>query len=110
MTTPPRRAELRFRHIVENIDLIVEFTDRMGFVQFTKDARTRMAVERGLLIISEAANRLGPQAEQRCPEIPWHRLRGLGDRLERMNPGTIWGTITEDLAVLRAACQRQLER
>jgi uncharacterized protein with HEPN domain len=104
---------MRFRDIVESIDLILEFTKGMEFDQFLMDDRTRLAVERCLLIISEAARKLGSEAEARCPEIPWNRVRGLGNWLrhdyDRMNYPAIWDTVTEDLAVLRAACQRQLK-
>lgn len=110
---PSSRPELRFRHIVENIDLILEFTRDKEFDEFLSDDRTRLAVERCLLIISEAARKLGSEAEARCPEIPWHRVRGLGNWVrhdyDRMNYPAIWDTITEDLAVLRSACQRQLK-
>lgn len=110
---PSSRPELRFRHIVENIDLILEFTRDKEFDEFLSDDRTRLAVERCLLIISEAARKRGSEAEARCPEIPWHRVRGLGNWVrhgyDRMNCPAIWDTITEDLAVLRSACQRQLK-
>jgi uncharacterized protein with HEPN domain len=76
---PSSRSELRFGNIVENIDLILEFTKDMEFDAFLADDRTRLVVERCLLIISEAARKLGSEAEQRCPEIPWPRVRGLGN-------------------------------
>jgi uncharacterized protein with HEPN domain len=78
---PSSRPELRFRHIVENIDLILESTRDMDFNQFLSDDRTPLAFERCLLIISEAARKLGSGAEGRCPEIPWHRVRALGNWL-----------------------------
>jgi uncharacterized protein with HEPN domain len=31
--------------------------------------------------ISEPASKLGPQAEDLCPEIPWAQIRGVGNRL-----------------------------
>jgi uncharacterized protein with HEPN domain len=68
---PSSRAELRFRDIVENIDLILAFTKGMELDRFLADNRTRLAVERCLSIISEAARKLGSEAEARCPEIPW---------------------------------------
>jgi uncharacterized protein with HEPN domain len=110
---PSSRPELRLRNIVENVDLILEFTNDMKFDEFLSDDRTRLAVERCLLIISEAARKLGSEAEDRCPEIPWHRVRGLGNWLrhdyDRMNYPAIWDAIAEDLAILRAACERQLK-
>jgi uncharacterized protein with HEPN domain len=81
--------------------------------RFLSDDRTRLAVERCLLIISETARKLGKDAEARCPEIPWHQVRALRNWLrhdyDRTDYRAIWDTITEDLAGLRAACQRQLK-
>ena len=39
------------------------------------------AVERCLQRITEAVIRLGDQAEILIPEVPWHRVRGFGNRL-----------------------------
>jgi uncharacterized protein with HEPN domain len=110
---PSRRPELRFRDIVPSIDFILKFTKGMELDQFLADDRTRLAVERCLLIIREAGRKLGPEAEARCPEIPWGQVRGLGNWLrhdyDQMDYSAIWATVTEDLAALRAACQRQLK-
>jgi uncharacterized protein with HEPN domain len=109
---PSKRPGQRFRDIVENADLIVEFTAAMSFDQYLADARTRLAVERCLSIIAEAARKLGTEAEIRCPEIRWADIRALGNRLRHEYPSIrhrmIWKIVTEDLGALRAACQRQL--
>jgi uncharacterized protein with HEPN domain len=66
---PSKRPGQRLCDIVENADLIVEFTAAMSFDQYLADARTRLAVERCLSIIAEAARKLGTEAETRCPEF-----------------------------------------
>jgi uncharacterized protein with HEPN domain len=110
---PSNRPAQRFRDIIENIDLIVQFTANMPFDQYLADARTRLAVERCLSIVAEAARKLGTEAETRCPEIPWMDIRALGNRLRHEYPSIrhrlIWKIITDDLPPLRAACQRQLK-
>jgi uncharacterized protein with HEPN domain len=78
---PSDRPEQRFADIVENIDLIAAFTAGMGYDQFAADLRTRLAVERCLAIISEAAAKLGAEAERRCPGLPWADIRGFGNHL-----------------------------
>ena len=50
----------------------------MDLRSFTEDARTVAAVERNLQKISEAAVRLGEDAEQLCPGPPWRNIRGIG--------------------------------
>jgi uncharacterized protein with HEPN domain len=65
------------------------------------------AVERKLQIISEAAIRLGSEAEQRCPDLPWRDIRGIGNQLrhayERIDVETIWSAAAVDLRPLKAA-------
>jgi uncharacterized protein with HEPN domain len=111
---PSRRPDQRLRDIVEHIDLIVQFTAGMTFDQYVADARTRFAVERCLSIISEAARKLGIEAEASCPEIRWMDIRGLGNHLRReylsIRQRVIWKIVTDNLQELRAACQRQLTR
>ena len=53
----------------------------MKFEDFREDPRTVAAIERKLLVISEAAIRLGAQAEAQCPEVPWREVRGIGNWL-----------------------------
>ena len=45
---------------------------------FLADAKTLDAVERCLARISEAAIKLGADAERLCPQIPWRDIRGIG--------------------------------
>jgi uncharacterized protein with HEPN domain len=51
------------------------------------------AVERKLLLISEAAVRLGEQADILCPGLPWRDIRGISNWLRHqyddVDPQTI---------------------
>jgi hypothetical protein len=55
------------RDIVDAIAMIEQFTSGMDFEAFRSNPKTVAAVERKLQIISEAATRLGSEAEQRIP-------------------------------------------
>jgi uncharacterized protein with HEPN domain len=78
---PFRSPEVALRDIAAAIELIEDFTSGMNFDAFCQDLRTIAAVERKLLIVSEAAIRLGEKAPVLCPEIPWHNVRGTGNWL-----------------------------
>jgi len=67
---PFRDEDSLLQHITNAIELIEQFTAGMNFDQFREDPKTIAAVERELLIISEAAIRLGTAAESRCPGAP----------------------------------------
>lgn len=84
----------------------------MDFVAFHEDPKTVAAVERKLLVVSEAAIRLGAEAEIRCPGLDWREIRGIGNWLrhqyERIELPVIWKTVRDDLPPLKAAVLRAL--
>jgi len=96
---------------MDAIAMIEQFTSGMNFEAFRSNPMMVAAVERKLQILSEAAIRLGDEAERRCPEIPWRDIRGIGNQLrhayERIDSSTIWNAIA-DLPPLKAAVIRAL--
>ena len=109
---PFRESTLSLRDILEAIDMIDAFTSGMDFDAFREDPKTVAAVERKLLVISEAAVRLGERALALCPDQPWHKIRATGNWLrhayERIDLETVWGTIKNDLPPLKVAVLRAL--
>lgn len=92
--------------------MIEQFTRDMDLAAFEQDPKTIAAVERKLQIISEAAIRLGPEAEKRCPDQPWTEIRGIGNwlrhRYDRIELDTIWKTIKDDLPPLQASVRKAM--
>lgn len=103
-----------FRDILQAILMIEQFTVDMDFAAFHRDPKTIAAVERKLQIISEAAIRLGEEAEARCPGLPWRDIRGIGNQLrhgyDRIDLEQVWRTLASDLPPLKAAAQKALNR
>jgi uncharacterized protein with HEPN domain len=110
---PFEDAQSHLRDIRESLRLIEEFVSGIDLDSFRNDSKTRAAVERKLLIISEAAIRLGDEAEALCPGVPWREIRGIGNWLrhqyDRVDVETIWNTIQDDLPPLKAAIEKSLE-
>jgi uncharacterized protein with HEPN domain len=67
---PSSRPEIRFLDILDNIRLIQRYVEGMDRVAFDADSRTRDAVERCLERLSEAATKLGAQADELAPACP----------------------------------------
>jgi uncharacterized protein with HEPN domain len=107
-----REPTLSLRDILDGIDMIVQFVRDMDLEAFREDPKTVAAVERKLLLISEAATRLGQEAERLCPGLPWHNIRGLGNwlrhRYDRVDVETVWNTVINDLPPLRSGVLRAL--
>jgi uncharacterized protein with HEPN domain len=97
-----------------SIESIESFTAGMDFEDFRSDPKTVAAVERMLLVISEAAIRLGDHAATLCPGVPWPHIRGIGNALrhgyDRVDLESIWSTVTDDLPPLKAAVSGALQR
>ena len=97
----------RYQDIVEHIDNINDYVRGMSKSDLKGDKKTIHAVERCLAIISEAAVKLGEDAEEKAPEIPWNEIRGLGNIIrhgyDQVNIDTLWEIIDGDLAPLHVA-------
>jgi uncharacterized protein with HEPN domain len=76
---PFEDVRLLLGDILDAISSIHRFVHGMDSKAFAEDERTQAAVERKLLIISEAAIRLKDAAETICPELPWRDIRGIGN-------------------------------
>ena len=103
-----------FGDILENIGHIEGFLKGIGPVQLHNDQRTVFACQYALLVISEAAKRLGPQAETLCPGPPWRDIRGIGNILrhayDNLDSMMIWKVYQDDLPTLKMAVRAALER
>jgi len=110
---PFRDALSSLRDIYEAIESIARFVEGMDFSAFQADEKTNAAVERKLLVLSEAARRLGDDAERLCPGIPWENIRGIGNWLrhqyDRVDPSVIWQTVERDLPPLKLAVGKILD-
>jgi len=106
---PSSRPLLRFRDIVDNIEAIELYADGLDVARFQVDRKTRDACERCLMRISEAAVKLGAEAESLAPDFPWADVRGLGNHLrhayDRVDPQILWEVISGDLPKLKAVCR-----
>ena len=82
----PRQA---FKEILENIGRIERFTAGLDENSFKENEQTVFAVQYALLVISEAAIRLGELADHLVPEQPRRSIRGLGNWLSTAMIGSI---------------------
>ena len=99
---------------MRNIDAIDDYVERLDFAAFIADRMRVDAVERCLQRITEAAIRIGTERMGRiAPDVPLTEVRGLGNMLrheyDKLDLGTIWSTVREDLPGLRAACVTALK-
>jgi uncharacterized protein with HEPN domain len=109
---PFREVHAHLVDIQESIDNIDGFLKEMDFEAYQADLKTRSAVERQLLIISEAAVRLRDDGERLCPGIDWKGLCGMGSVLRhgyhKVEDRIVWDAVKFDLPLLKACVDRVL--
>ena len=67
--------------IVDCIMDIKEFTASIEYQQFEKDKMRKLAVERLLEIIGQAANKISSETQNILKGIPWRDIIGLRNKL-----------------------------
>ncbi len=110
--SPSSKPVRRFRDIVDNIELIVSDVGGMSRADFLVDRKTQDAVLFRLLRISEAATKLGADAEEALPEQPWAQIRAFGNLLRHqyddIDLTQVWEIVRGNLPGLLKACERAI--
>jgi len=98
---------------VQNADYVASYIDGFDEKKFLGDRKTQDAVERCLQRITEAAIKLGDEAENLIPGYPWKDVRGLGNRLrheyDSIDAKQIWRIARDELPALAQRCRIALD-
>lgn len=68
-------------HIIESIELIEGYSQKLTPETFTKDQGMQDAIIRRLQIIGEAVKNIHSTFRTKHPEIPWKQMAGIRDIL-----------------------------
>jgi uncharacterized protein with HEPN domain len=100
----PRTWQASIQDILDAIGQIYNFMDHMDYETFRQDIKTVRAVELNLIIIGEAANMVPNEIQEKHPEVPWHFMRAMRNRLVHVyfdvDPKLVWDTVNNDLPPL----------
>ena len=102
---PFRDNATHLRDILEAINHIELFLDGVTFESYKTDLKTKSAVERQMQMMTEAAIRLGKDAETIAPGPDWEGFRAMGNILRhayhRIDDQIVWDTVKEELPPMR---------
>lgn len=77
--------------------LAQDFVANVSWDDFQVDLMRQAAVTRQLEIIGEAAKRISETSQAEIPEIPWHQIIGMRNRIvheyDRLTLNRLWDTI-----------------
>jgi len=71
---PPNRDPVYLWDILHAARGVVAAVQNLSFLEYVEDENLRLAVERRIEIIGEAARRLSGGFKEAHPEIPWRRM------------------------------------
>jgi uncharacterized protein with HEPN domain len=95
--------------IVEAIEKIERFTDKMSYEEFIEDEKTVDAVLRNFEVIGEAAKNVPEEIRQEHSHVPWPEMAGMRDKLihgyATIDLRIVWTTVQEEIPSLA----RQIE-
>jgi uncharacterized protein with HEPN domain len=99
--------------ILDAVNDIENFVDKMSFEEFVKDRKTLNAVVRSIEIIGEASKNIPEALKAKHQELPWKQMTGMRDKLIHAYFGvdveTLWKATKENIPPLRNAIQKMLK-
>lgn len=106
-------APREFRHALDDIQVAIAGIQRATadktFEDYSGDWLLRHGVERGIEIISEASRALPPEIQALRPEVPWPKVRAIGNVLRHeyhsLSDRIVWGVVADELPRLREAVE-----
>ncbi|WP_288429165.1 HepT-like ribonuclease domain-containing protein [uncultured Agrobacterium sp.] len=78
-----------------------------SLTEFEQDWLLKLAVQRALEIISEAARHLPDDLTALAPDVPWKQIRGIGNILRheyhKIADDVVWAVVTDHIQPLEDA-------
>lgn len=102
-----RKVEPVLAEMLEALTGIETHTAGKTLSDFEKDWLLKLAVQRALEIISEAARHIPDELLDIAPDIQWKQIRGIGNILRheyhKIADDVIWAVVTQHVGPLKIA-------
>ena len=109
-----KAPRLLFQDILDAASVIRDYLGDLDYTAYLKNGLVQDAVERRLQVVTEAAYRLGSEADALCPGPDWKAIRALGNVLRHaydlVIDEKIWTVLKKDLPALEKAVREALDR
>ncbi len=107
-----REDAVRLQHMLDAVHQILKFTEGCSREDLDNNEMLALAVVRLIEIIGEAARNISLDVQLASPEIPWHQIKGIRNRLAQVyfdiDLDVIWGIVTNELGPLTQSIENLL--
>jgi len=108
-----RLPKLYLEDIVNSIDNIEKYIEKLLLEDLEKDQKTFDAVVRNIEIIGEAAKNLPEEYKEKNSEIPWNEIVAMRNKVIHeyfgVSMSVLWQTIKVDLPKLKKQIEKLLK-
>jgi uncharacterized protein with HEPN domain len=105
-----RDYRLYIDDILEAVEKIEKYTEKLTFDGFAQDGKTIDAVIRNFEIIGEAGKEIPEEIKAKYSDIPWKEMAGMRDKLIHayfgVNLEVVWQTVKHRLPELKKNIQK----
>jgi len=100
----PPDDRIRILHMIEAAEAVQAFVAGRQLGDLSTDRMLRLAVERAIEIIGEAATKISAQTKEAEPAVPWPQITAMRNRLVHayfaVDATILWKTAIEELPAL----------
>ena len=107
---PDQRDAAYLWDMLEGAREAMAFARGLTLAEYSANRMVKLAVERAIQIVGEAANRVGPAFRDAHPEIPWRKIVAqrhvLVPEYGDVEDALVWDLLQHHLPVLAEALER----
>lgn len=100
------RNEIIISKMISYIDKILSYSKGLNYDDFTENSLILEACVFNLSQLGELTTKLDRDFTEKYPDIPWHQMRGLRNKIvhdyEGVNLILVWEIISSDLTELKS--------
>ncbi len=97
----PRRDRHYLSDILEAMQRIIAYTENLSYEQFLNERLVQDGVLRNFQLVGEATKKLSSQTRNAYPDLPWHRMAGMRNRIVHeyfsIDEQVVWDVAVRDL-------------
>jgi uncharacterized protein with HEPN domain len=110
----PRHNDIiSFRHMLDHAREAVDMIADKRPESLGQERMLELALIRLVEVIGEAAARVSPAGQAKCPDIPWREVIGMRNRLihgyDSVDLSVLWYTVEQDLPPLIAQLEKTIK-